>query len=151
MNQPAYLVTVQIAVAANNESEAADAITGALTEQLQLGGHIIDWRYTGSQLTKSELTTEDFEKPNFTWSSHEPYEHIDLEKIKGCFRLNINRDVIFAVIGRMWTGEVRPSEYEALLKFLETPRAIVDGSELAELYKAIRIHFGNEFASYYNL
>lgn len=40
-----YVATVQLAVEAETASEAADAITGLLSEKAQSNGWIFDWGY----------------------------------------------------------------------------------------------------------
>ena len=40
-----FLTSVQIAVIAENESEACDAISAGLTENLEQNGAILDWGY----------------------------------------------------------------------------------------------------------
>lgn len=41
-----FIATVQIAVLAEDDSEACDAISECLTNNLQYAGAILDWRYS---------------------------------------------------------------------------------------------------------
>lgn len=45
MKTPVYIATVQIAVKADNEAEACDAMTECLTNNLKYHGAILDWRH----------------------------------------------------------------------------------------------------------
>jgi hypothetical protein len=65
-----YIATIKIAVTAANESEAADAISRAMTEHLQTEGLIMDWKYAeGAGLEITNLAPEDFEKEKFDFTA----------------------------------------------------------------------------------